>query len=180
MTKRLLLVLVSLVLVAFAAGLSTGVEARKAPPTKVGFVDLQRSLLETTVGKKARAGLEREKAKRQEEIDSAQKALQEEVQALEKKRAVMKPDILAKRERALQEKLVELQQGFMKAQQDLNRREQELTKKIFVKASSIIDDIAKRDGYTMILEKSEGGLLYSADAYDITSEVNKRLDADKS
>src|SRR5687768_648138 len=79
MTKRSFAVLVAIALVAGSIVGLDGLEAaKKAGPAKIGFVDLQRTLNETKVGKKARGRLEGEKAKKQKEIDAAQGDLQGE------------------------------------------------------------------------------------------------------
>lgn len=147
------------------------------PPAKIGYVDLQRTLNETKVGKQAKARLESEKNKKQKELDDAQKQLKKELEELQKQQAVLKPDVLAKRERELQDKYIALQNTFMQFQQELAKNEAKLTREILEKAATIIADIAKRDGYTMIVEKNEGAVLYADPVVDITSEVNKRLDA---
>ncbi len=155
---------------------STRVHA--APPmAKVGFIDLQRTLNETKVGKTAKAKLESEKTLKQKQVNEKKDVLMKEKEELDKQRVVLKPDAVAQREKQLQDKYVELQQLFMQLQQDLAKSEATLTREIFGKASSIIESIAKRDGYTMIVEKNEGAVLWADSAVDITSEVNKRLDA---
>jgi outer membrane protein len=96
---------------------------------------------------------------------------------LEKQRVVLKPDAAAKRQKDLEDEYVQLQQLFMQLQQDLAKQEAQLTRDIYTKASTIIESIAKRDGYTMIVEKNEGAVLWGDPNVDITTEVNKRLDA---
>ena len=58
---------------------------------------------------------------------------------------------------------------------DLAKQEALLVREIFGKAGPIIQTIAKRDGYTMILEKNEGAVLWAEGSLDITAEVNKKL-----
>ena len=68
---------------------------------------------------------------------------------------------------------------FVQLQQDLSKKEAQLTRDLFVKAAVHIETIAKRDGYVMVLEKSESAILYGDRTLDITDEVNKLLDAAK-
>ncbi len=65
----------------------------------------------------------------------------------------------------------------MGLQQELAKKEAMLTQEIFGKAASIIESIAKRDGYTIMLEKTESAILWADPTVDITPEVNRRLDA---
>lgn len=145
-----------------------------AKPPKIGYVDLQRSLNETGAGKRAKGKLEADKKKKQGELDKKQKELQGFAAELDKQRAVLKPDVLRQREKELQEKYVNLQERYFQLQQDLAKQEAQLVREIFGKAQPVIQEIAKRDGYTMILEKNEGAVLW-ADGGDITTEVNKKL-----
>jgi len=147
------------------------------PPAKVGFIDLQRTLNETKVGKTAKGKLEAQKLDKQKTVNDKKDTLKKEADELEKQRVVLKPDAVAKREKELQDQYLQLQQLFMQLQQDLAKQEAQLTKDIFGKASAIIESIAKRDGYTMIVEKNEGAVLWGDKQIDITDEVNKRLDA---
>jgi outer membrane protein len=163
---------------ALAVVLSTTTRSEAAPPaSKVGCIDLQRTLHETKAGKAATARLETQKTEKQKTVNEKRDNLKKEAEDLEKQRVVLKPDAVAKREKELQDKYVELQQLFMQLQQDLAKQEAQLVREIYGKASSIIESIARRDGYTMIVEKNEGGVFFVDKSVDITDEVNKRLDA---
>jgi len=144
--------------------------------TKVGYVDLQRTLNETKIGKKARKKLEGDKAKKQKDLDKSTSELEKSAAELNKQRAVLKPEVLRQREAEIQKKYVDLQEKYMKLQQDLAQMEAKLVRDIFSKAAPEIEEIAKRDGYTIILEKSESAVLWAAPSTDITAEVNQRLD----
>jgi outer membrane protein len=148
-----------------------------APVAKVGYVDLQKTLNETKAGKAARDRLEGEKKRKQKEIDQKQVDLKKAAEELDKQRVMLKPDVMRQREKELQDRYVELQGLFMQSQQDLAKREAQLTREIFNQASGIIEAIAKRDGYTMILEKNESAVLWADKALEITAEVDKRMDA---
>jgi outer membrane protein len=152
-------------------------QAAAPAPSRIGFIDLQRTLNETKVGKAAKSKLESDKTDKQKKVNDKKDALKKEADELEKQRVVLKPDAIAKREKELQDEYVQLQQLFMQLQQDLAKQEAQLTRDIFGKAATIIESIAKRDGYTMIVEKNEGAVLWADKSVDITDEVNKRLDA---
>ena len=176
MRKVLSLGALALAVVLSTTGTTSRAEA--APPSsKVGCIDLQRTLHETKAGKAATARLEAQKTEKQKQVNEKKDALKKEADELEKQRVVMKPDAIAKRERELQEEYAQLQGLFVQLQQDLAKSEANLTKEIFLQASSIIENIATRDGYTMIIEKNEGAVLWADKSFDITDEVNKRLDA---
>jgi len=61
------------------------------------------------------------------------------------------------------------------AQQDLQNKESELLQPIIDKAKKAIEDVAKENGYTLILDSGVGVVLYSVDADDILPLVLKKL-----
>jgi outer membrane protein len=156
-------------------------EVQAAGPTpavmKIGYIDLQSTLEKTKKGGAAKAKLEADKAKKQKEIDKKKKDLEAAAKELEKKRGVLKPEVALQQQQQLEKDFIALQQQFAQFQQDLLKAEQALTQAIFKDAAKIIESIAKRDGFTMIVEKNEGAVLYADKSLDITDEVNRRMDA---
>src|SRR5262245_5880230 len=114
-----------------ATGIVRANAAGAAAPSKVGYVDLQRTLNETKVGKAAKGRHEGEKAKKQKQIDQEQDDLKKAAEELDKQRVVLKTDVLKQREKELQDKYVSLQQKFLQFQQDLAKSETLLTREIF-------------------------------------------------
>ena len=153
------------------------VQASPPPPAKIAYVDLNKTLNETKAGKAALARLQAEKTDKENAVKAKKEAFLKEVEELDKQRIVMKPEVVAKREAELQKEYADLQQYFLDQQQELSKREALLTHEIFIQASSIIEAIAKRDGYTVVLEKSESAILWADPILDITAEVDQRLDA---
>jgi outer membrane protein len=156
-------------------GLAGVASAQTAP--KIGWIDLQRTLQETKAGKAARDKLESEKNAKQKQVNDLKEKLKKQAEDFEKSKSILPPDGIAKRERELQEEFAKLQQTFMQLQQDLARAEAMATRDIQFQAASIVESIAKRDGYTYIVERNEGALMWADPTLDITPEVNKRLDA---
>jgi outer membrane protein len=153
------------------------VQAAGQPATKVGIVDLQKTLDKTKLGKKKAGELEAEKSKKQKQLDKKKAELDAAVEDFKKQRPVLKPEAARARQAELEEKAYKYQEEFMQFQQELMVKEREATRDIFKAASKIIESVAKRDGYTIIIEKNEGAVLWADSAFDITDEINKRLDA---
>jgi outer membrane protein len=142
---------------------------------KIGFVDLQRTLFETKAGKSARKRFESQKKKKQASLDKKQKDFQRYAAELEKQRILLesRPAKLAQREKELQNKYVEVQQTYAKLERELSEAQANLIKEILGKAGPVIQSIGKREGYTIILDRS--AVLWAADAADLTDKVNKRI-----
>jgi len=173
MRKAIVLGLLGLSMV--VAGI-TRAAAGKAEAARVAYVDVERVLRETKAGKRVRNQLEAEKRKQQKKIDAKQEAFKQKAADLDKKKVLLKPDALQQAQEDLQREYVELQNTFMQLQQDLAKKEEQLTRDLLVKATKAIEEIAVRDGYTVVLAKT-GGVLWATANIDITTELNSKLDA---
>ena len=88
----------------------------RAEAVKVGYVDMQRALLEVEEGKKAKAALEKMKKSRQGDLDARQTELRKMQKDLEAQKAFMKADVKQAKEREFGKKLQELQMTYAKLQ----------------------------------------------------------------
>ena len=124
--------------------LLVGRAAGRAGPgaLKLGYVDLQRALMETEDGRKARADLKKVFDQKQKELDEQQTQLKKAMEDLEKKRTLLPADKVREKEAEMQGKLQKVQQTYMRHQQDLQGKEQEATGKIFERMQRIIAKIA--------------------------------------
>ena len=175
MRKALALAALGLALVMYSA-FDVGAADTKAGPAKIGWINLQETLNSTKAGKKAKEKLESEKADKQKLVEKDKDSFKKKVEELNKKRVVMKADAYEAKRAELEQEYMALQEKFLGMQQDLVKKEAMLTQEIFIQAAGIVDSIAKRDKYTVILEKTESALLYAYPAGDITKEVNDRMD----
>lgn len=140
---------------------------------KVGFVDLERTLVETPAGKRASQAFDKTRKQKQKELDQKQQALQQYAAELEKQRMMLKPDVLKQRQEELQKRYVEVQELYVKLERDLTAERTKLIQEILKKAGPAIQAVAKEKGYAMIVDRS--AVLWSNDALDLTDEINKRI-----
>jgi outer membrane protein len=75
----------------------------------------------------------------------------------------------------LEKRITEFQQT---AEADLQKKEQSLLQPIIDKAKKAIDDVAKEEGYTYVLDSSVGVVLYSVDSDDMLAKVKTKLAID--
>lgn len=179
MDLRKTLFLLPMFLSAAVLSFSARAEAAKPQePVLIGYVNLQRAILEVEEGKRAKASLKAT-------FDQKQKKLNERETDLVKMRDQLKAesqsgkDDAATRQRLLdfQNKLVELQQVFMKEQQELQEQEQKQLAGITQKMRQVIEEIGKAGAYTLILEVQESRLLYAKTYLDLTNEVIRKYNA---
>lgn len=144
---------------------------------KVGYVDLQRALNDVEEGKAAKALLKRDFDEKQKQLDARKADFDKATAEFEKQAVVMSES--AKREKAqeLDRRARELQGVFLQLQKDLSEREQQATRGIFDKMASIVREIADADGFSLVLEKSGGGVIYGEASLDLTSELIRKYNA---
>ena len=142
-----------------------------AAELKIAYVDLQRAFAEVDEGRAAKARLEQIRDAKQKEIDKEQDALKKEKETYEKQMATMTEATRGQQGSELQKKFLDLQQRFEKGRAELAQNERETLGGILAKMQPIITSIAQRDGFTMVFEKTDSGLLYAPPSLDLTNEL---------
>ncbi|MEK6577817.1 MAG: OmpH family outer membrane protein, partial [Bdellovibrionota bacterium] len=96
------------------------------------------------------------------------KKMHEEFQ---KQSLVMNEEARAKKQQEIQKILMGFQEMTARSQQEIQMKEQDLTKPIITKIRNLVTDLAKKKGYTIVLEKNENMVLFSQEKDDLTTEV---------
>jgi outer membrane protein len=148
-----------------------------ADDLKIGYVDLQRAIGETDDGKKAKANLKKVFDQKQKELDEQQEELKKAIQDLDKKRTLLPPEKVREKEAELQERMQKVQQTYVRHQQDLQGKEQEAMGKILERMNKIIAKIAVGENFTLIMDKTQGGLVYAKPHLDLTNELIRRYNS---
>jgi outer membrane protein len=151
--------------------LSMAVAAPAFADFKVGYVDLQRALLEVHEGKAAKDKLKTDLDKKKADFEAEQNKLRDDKNVLDKQAAMMSEEVRNQKFAELQKRLFDLTQKAEKLQADMAQSEQRELKKIFEKMDPIIAGFAQRDGLTMMFEKTDSGLVYAPASLDYTNEL---------
>ena len=144
---------------------------------KVGYVDLQRALLETEQGQKAKVKLEEMKAARQTQLDARQEQLRALQKNLEAQKAFMKEDVRRQKEMEFAEQLKGLQFTYASLQKELAQEEAVLTQGIIMRMGRILANVGIEQGFTLILEKTESRILWAPRHLDLTNDLIRRFNA---
>ncbi|MFB3885515.1 MAG: OmpH family outer membrane protein [Thermodesulfobacteriota bacterium] len=150
-----------------------------AAELKIGFVDIQRAVNECNAGKEAKKALTKEMEKFQRLIAEKQKELQTMKDTLDKQDKMLTPESRAAKEKEFQTKLRDFQRWGQDSQNDLTQKQKDLEKNIGTGVQKVVQKIAVDEGYTLILDKNEPMVLFSARSADLTDQVIKILDAQK-
>jgi len=147
-----------------------------AEPVKVAYVDLQRALNFCEAGKEAKKVMALEMEKMQKNFAGKQKELEKIKEDLEKRGAVLSETARREREREFQTKLRDLQRLQRDYEEELRRKERELSERIMKNLAAIVQKMGEEGKYTLILEKSQSGIIYSPSALDLTEELIRMAD----
>jgi len=143
------------------------------PNTKIAVIDLERTLYDTPAGKRASDAFDKTRKAKQSELDKKQKDLQTAAAQLDKQAAVLKPDVLAQKKSELEKQFVELQQTYVKLERSLAEERTKLLQDLLKKAEPIIDDLAKKEGVSIVVDRS--AVLWAEPAVDLTPSLNDRM-----
>jgi len=147
-----------------------------AKEIKIGVVDLNRALNQSERGKKAKEELKKEFQKKTKEIEAKKAEVDALREELEKKGSLLSPTAKKKKEEEYRAKLRELKHLIDDSKAELATKESELSSQILKELIKLIRDKAKKEGYSLILEKN-GGVIYCDPSWDLTRELIRTYDA---
>jgi outer membrane protein len=147
--------------------------------TKIAYVDLQKALNLSKAGAQAKSDIGVQVKKYEAEFKTKQEKLMKMKGELEKQAALLSDSAKAEKEREFQKNVVDLQRFQKDIKQELQQKDAGLTKQILSELYVILQKIGKDGGYTMILEKNEGAIIYAVENLDLTNELIKTYNASK-
>jgi outer membrane protein len=143
----------------------------------IGYVDIQRAIVEVDEGKRAKEALKATFEKKQKALSEKEAELKKLKDAIDKESIVKDDDATRARKAEFQTKLMELQQVFMKEQKDLQEAEGKQLSAITEKMRKVIVEIGDQGGYTLILESSGTRMLFAKPHLDLTNEVIRKYNS---
>lgn len=142
-----------------------------AAEVKVAYVDLQKALVVSDAGKAAKTTMGKRVKEFQATAQQRQQTLKNLNEELEKKKLMLSADARAEKERDYQQQSKDFQRFIKDAQEELQREEGRLGRDILEGLGKVIKELGDKEGYTLVLEKSNGGLLYADESIDVTDKV---------
>ena len=148
-----------------------------ADVAKIGIVDFQRILKTSSAGKKATAEIN----KRGKKIEADLKKKGEEIEAtknkLERESLVMSREMREEKEREIRIKINDFKSLQKRYVAEFKENEKRLVGRIQEEILTIIDEMGKKEGFLLILEKREAGVMYSPNTIDITDRLIQKYNA---
>jgi outer membrane protein len=147
---------------------------------KVGYVDVQKAIEQTSMGKKAKEDMKKEADKKNKDLEKKKADIDKMREDIEKKRSVLAEEAFQKRAQELQEEMQKFNQLAAKAQTELQKKEGELLEPIVKKVKVVIEKIAKDKGFSLVIQNPNAQIvLYASAESDLTDDVVKAFDKEK-
>jgi outer membrane protein len=152
-------------------------QAYGADVAKVGTIDFQRILDVSTAGKEAHAQLNKQAKQMETDLKSKGAEIEEDRKQFEREALVMNKEMKNAKEREMRIKINDfkkLQQRYSGIARELQFR---LMGRIRGDVDELVQEIGKQEGYLLIFERKEAGIVYMPSKIDITDNVIKQYNA---
>ncbi len=162
---------------AFMIALVPFVSTALSETLKIGFVDAQKVFETSDEGKRVQANVQEYVLSRQKIIDIEEKELRKMEEDLRTQAALLSPEATKMKQDEMQKKFSEYQKKAREMNQEVQDKKVETNKAFFLLLEKAIQEAAKKEGYSLVLDKNrEGGpVLYSEASADITDKVIDQL-----
>jgi outer membrane protein len=158
-----------------AAALMLRAMAARADEQKIAVVDMQKAIQTSETGKKAKAELEGAFNKKKKELQAEEASLKKLQEDLQKKASALSETAKKEQQGKLQERFMKYQELLQKSQAEIQKKEQDMSAPIIAKIREKVAEIAKKEGYSLVLEKNDNIVLYFNEKDDLTEKVLKEV-----
>ncbi len=149
-----------------------------AQSVKIGYADVDYILSQMPATKAVESDLRALNTQLQNQLQTKYQEYQQKLQAYQQQAASMADAIRQEKETELsqlEQRITKLQQD---AQTNIQKKQQELMQPLYEQIGNSIEEVAKANGYTYVLNGQIGGIdvvLYADEQYDISDLVLKQM-----
>ncbi len=144
---------------------------------KIGVIDLQKIIDKSNVGKRSSVEIKSQGKKMEQILKKKGAEIEDLRESLDQKSLVMSNEAREAKEQDLRLKiddLKSLQRRYQDVLRDLNiNLSKQITKDVF----EIVEGIGKQAGYSLIIDRRAGGVVYAPNAIDVTDKVIEEYNA---
>ena len=142
--------------------------AEAADVAKIGVVDFQKILQNSSAGKYAQAEINKKGKQMESELAKKGAGIEERKKQIEKESLVMSKEMREDKQREIRIHINDLKVMQKRFTQEFKAFENRLVQRIRMDVLKIVDGIGKSEGYLMIVERKTGEVIYSPTSVDIT------------
>ena len=151
--------------------------ANAAESPGIGYVNLRQVLIQSKVGQRNKAELDKLIREKESMITGEEAKLKAMQQAFQKDQLLMTDAQKLEKQKAFQEKAEAYQKMVGEAKQDINKKDNEFTGKTLGEIKPIITALAKELKLKIVFDATELSVLYAEEGMDLTKKVIERYDA---
>jgi outer membrane protein len=142
-----------------------------ADVAKIGIVDFERILKTSSAGKKATAEINNQGKKIEADLKKKGEEIEATKNKLEREALVMSREMREEKEREIRIKINDFKSLQKRYVAEFKEQEKRLVGRIQDEILKIIDEMGKQEGFLLVLEKREAGVMYSPNTIDITDRI---------
>ena len=156
----------------------TAAPAAPAAGSKIGVIEVQRIVQESAIGKESLARVQKLQQAKQEDLGKRQKELRDLETKIQDQGKALSEDAMEKLQKEYQGKAVELKRFQDDAQRELEEAQRKELGDLEKRIMPVINDVAKEQGYQLVFNKFNSGLLFADDkSVDLTEAVITRFNS---
>jgi outer membrane protein len=151
--------------------------ATQAADVKIGVIDFQKILETSETGKAAISEFQEQGKKYESELKTKGEELEQAKKKLDADALVMAKEAREQKEQELGKRIGEYRSQQQKYMAEIREKEQKIVGQIQHDVFELVREIGKKDGYTMIVEKRVGGVIFESSSIDLTDTVLRLYDS---
>jgi len=148
-----------------------------ADVAKIGVVDFQKVLTTSSAGKKAQVKKKKKGKKMEAELKEKGAVIEKQRESFERESLVMSKEMRDQKVRELRIMVNDFKTLQKRYSQEFKRYESGNVKSIYQEIRLIVEELAKKEGYLLVIERRDGGLLYFPKSIDLTDKVIQAYNA---
>jgi outer membrane protein len=151
--------------------------AQAADVAKIGVVDFMKILESSNAGKSGQAEIKKQADKMKADLEKKGTEIEELKKKIEKDAMVGNKEVREEKEREVQIKYLDFKNLEKKYSSELQKIQSDSLVRIQKEVQAIADEIGKKEGYQLIIEKREAGVFYMQPSVDITDKLIQQYNA---
>ncbi|MCD6533503.1 MAG: OmpH family outer membrane protein [Deltaproteobacteria bacterium] len=142
---------------------------------KFGYIDLQKVMALSAQGEIAKGKMQAKQEELRTELQKKQAEVSTLKEELERQGMMLSPEKRKEKESTYQKMVRDFKLFVSDSEKDMKSLEGEFLKKMLKELEVVTDEFAKAGNYQLLLEK-RGGIIYAAEANDVTDALIKAYD----
>lgn len=144
---------------------------------EVYVVDIQKVLAESSPGKQAKSSLESKFKASKDDLEAQKKSLISMQEDVKKQSSLLSEDALKKKIISIRELEQKVGQKLQKYRADFAKENNDKLGKIMGAIEDIVAGMARDNGYSLVVEKSQASVLYADGKFDLTDQVITQINS---